>query len=674
MAPILPPPTSIIKPESTGSSSYLKKNAILRKISKKKPLPIQQDFTSKPLPQLIQDVMDAIDEEDEKLRKEEEAYLKEYEALRLNKPLATAPQHLSPLDITHPPLPPPKEIQDEFESATQDYPTSIPDKESQTSIEKESIHTVEGGEQAEISLPPLLEEAERLSLEDDYPNRTIDPSEIINTELRDKIHAQSNQWYFDEYSGLYRQNASLLHQSLPNFQNIKSANSLVSKDQPNSTKLKRASTNVVKDRSSSFLFKLKFSELEDNQSNRSVFTTNVEENWPTPTSVEQVHSLRRKANSMRDRRKKLDLCRTLMDAACQGETTVHINDSPIPGTPPVNTRYRKRELRKKKKQDLVLDEVLVLEAQKILKKLAIGAVGHKTDVDAQFLLANCYGVGGLGLTLSRERAFSLYIHASKQNHVESTYRAGVCYEIGIGTRKDYSRAIVYYRKAANLSHIASMYKLAVILLRGYCGQLINTREAITWLQRAAGLANSQNPHALYVLAMFQFAEEFADDPALISDPSYALELLHQSAQLDHLPSQVKLGELYEIGGPVEPDEGISIYWYTKAAKRGNANAALALSSWYLTGSIGVLPQSDREAYLWAIKAASSQLADRWTIAKAYFLIGMYVERGIGINNTTAEDAKIWFKRSAALGHKGAVEMISKEDALSCPTIITVNNN
>ncbi|KAI7865298.1 uncharacterized protein EV154DRAFT_475225 [Mucor mucedo] len=452
-------------------------------------------------------------------------------------------------------------------------------------------------------LTSLQEEAERLSLEEDYPNRTIiDPSEIINTELRDKLHTPSSQWYFDEYSGLYRQNASLSHQKLDDNQSVCSRK-------------------------------------------RSIFTTNdEEENWPTPTSVEQVHSLRKKANSMRDRRKNLDLCRTLMDAACQ-------------------------ELRKKKKQDLVLDEVLVLEAQKILKKLAIGAVGHNTDGDAQFLLANCYGVGGLGLTLNRERAFSLYIHASKQNHVESTYRAGVCYEIGIGTTKDYARAIVYYRKAANLSHVESMYKMAVILLRGYCGQLINTREAITWLQRAAALANSQNPHALYVLAMFQFTEEFADDPAMISDPSYALELLHQSAQLDHLPSQVKLGELYETGGgPVEPDDAISIYWYTKAAERGNADAALALSSWYLTGSVGILPQSDREAYLWAIKAASSQLADRWTIAKAYFLVGMYVDRGIGISHTSAEDAKIWFKRSAALGHKGAVEMISKQDALSCPTV------
>lgn len=654
MVPILPPPVSVIKSESTGSRYLKKKTVKLERKSKKIPLAIE-DLTTKPLPQLIQDVINAMEEEEDSLRKEEEEFLKESEVIRLNKPLATAPQQLSPLDISHPPLPPPKDIEEDSKSTAQE-------------------------EQEEKLLPLLKEELERLSLEEDYPNRTVDSKEIINTEYRDRMNMQASQWYFDEYSGLYRQNALLLHQSLPNFQNINRTKSLIKNDRmnPMTEKLKRTSTTISKNRPSSFALKLKLSRFDDDgsicSSLSSVSTMQDSENWPTPTSVEQVHSLRKKASSMRNRRKKLDLCHTLMDAACHGETTLFINESPIPGTPPVNTRYKQQELRKKKKKDLIFDEVLVLEAQKILKELAIGAVGHNTDGDAQFLLANCYGVGGLGLALSRERAFSLYIHASKQNHVESTYRAAVCYEIGVGTRKDYTRAMVYYRKAANLSHIGSMYKLAVILLRGYCGQVVNTREAITWLQRAASLANSQNPHALYVLAMFQFTKEFSDDPALISDSSYALELLHESAQLEYLPSQVKLGELYEIGGPVEVDDALSIYWYSKAAEQGNADAALALSSWYLTGSSGILPQSDREAYLWARKAASSQFADRWTIAKAYFLVGIYVDKRIGISNTSTEDAKIWFKRSAALGHKGAVEMIDKDHALSRSTVLTVINN
>ncbi|KAI8078573.1 hypothetical protein BDF21DRAFT_340883 [Thamnidium elegans] len=500
------------------------------------------------------------------LKEEEDEFLKEKEAIRLRKPLAAPPQTLSP------PASP------DASPDASPAPPPLPPKEENS--EKEGIFKEEEY-LAEKELPII----ERLSLEHDYPNRTVDPSEIFSTEYRDRSNMQSSsQWFFDEFSGLYRPNTPSLYQT---------GTSVCSR------------TNTI---------------------------SSITEDWPTPTTVEQVHSLKKRVHSMRDRRKKLDLCRILMDTACQGETT-------------------------KKTGDLILDQVLVLEAQKILKKLAIGAVGHNTDGDAQFLLANCYGVGGLGLRVDRERAFSLYIHASKQNHIESTYRAAVCYEIGVGTKRDYNRAMVFYRKAANLSHVASMYKLGVILLRGFCGQAVNIREAITWLQRAAALASTQNPHALYVLALFQFMEEFSDNAALIADIPYALELLHEAAQLEYLPSQVKLGELYEVGGPVEVDDALSVYWYTRAAEQGNADAALALSSWYLTGSSGILPQSDREAYLWARKAASSQFADRWTIAKAYFLIGIYVYRGIGINQKSKEEAKIWFKKSAALGHKGAVEMI-----------------
>ena len=46
---------------------------------------------------------------------------------------------------------------------------------------------------------------------------------------------------------------------------------------------------------------------------------------------------------------------------------------------------------------------------------------------------------------------------------------------------------------------------------------------------------------------------------------------------------------------------------------------LALSGWYLTGSEGVLQQSDTEAYLWARKAAQSGLA------KAEYAMGYFTE-------------------------------------------------
>ena len=45
-----------------------------------------------------------------------------------------------------------------------------------------------------------------------------------------------------------------------------------------------------------------------------------------------------------------------------------------------------------------------------------------------------------------------------------------------------------------------------------------------------------------------------------------------------------------------------------AAQQGHRDTCFALTTWYLIGSPGVLPQSDTKAYLWAKKAAEAGLA------------------------------------------------------------------
>jgi TPR repeat protein len=63
------------------------------------------------------------------------------------------------------------------------------------------------------------------------------------------------------------------------------------------------------------------------------------------------------------------------------------------------------------------------------------------------------------------------------------------------------------------------------------------------------------------------------------------------------------------------------------------------SGWYLTGSEGVLKQSDSEAYLWARRAANKGLS------KAEYAVGYYAEVGIGVKQDV-EFAKRWYMRAA----------------------------
>ncbi|KAJ1310400.1 hypothetical protein OPQ81_007138 [Rhizoctonia solani] len=291
-------------------------------------------------------------------------------------------------------------------------------------------------------------------------------------------------------------------------------------------------------------------------------------------------------------------------------------------------------------------DTLIAESLKVIRKLATTG---ETFAEAQFFLANCCGTGMLGLQVDHEKAYHLYMQAAKQDHAAACYRVAVCNEIGAGTKKEPRHAVAFYRKAASLGDTAAMYKLGMIHLQGQLGQPKNPREGVPWLRRAAEQADAENPHALHELGLLH---EQPGSQIVVHDEAYAKDLFTRAAQLGYVRSQFKLGTAYEYGQltcPVDPKR--SIAWYTKAAQKGDAEAELALSGWYLTGSEGVLKQSDSEAYLWARRAANKGLS------KAEYAVGYYAEVGIGLK-VDIEFAKRWYMRAAAQGNKRAMARLT----------------
>lgn len=291
---------------------------------------------------------------------------------------------------------------------------------------------------------------------------------------------------------------------------------------------------------------------------------------------------------------------------------------------------------------------LLTESIKVIKKLAMQT--KPGYVEAQFFLANCLGSGALGLQTDQQKAYDLYLTAAKRNHGPSTYRAAVCNELGVGTKKDIARSCELYRKAATLGETAAMYKIGVILLNGLLGVNRNAKDAIIWFNRAAQQADEENPHALHELALLY---EHPVAGALTQDDKIAFDLFSQAAQYGYAPSQFKLGTAYEYGNltcPVDPRR--SIAWYTRAAEKGHSEAELALSGWYLTGSESVLKQSDSEAFLWARRAANQGQA------KAEYAVGYYSEVGIGVKQDL-ELAKKWYMRAAQKGNQRASQRLAE---------------
>lgn len=335
-----------------------------------------------------------------------------------------------------------------------------------------------------------------------------------------------------------------------------------------------------------------------------------------PVTVEELEHLRAVVkNDANDQATALRLAKRLVEAS----------DALVPNLPDPKARARSRER-------------YLVDAHKILRKLEKAA-----NPDAMFFLADCLGRGLFGSgEPDNAHAFTLYQSAAKLGHAAAAYRTAVCCEIGNdeggGTRKDPLKAIQWYKRAATLGDTPAMYKVGMILLKGLLGQPRNPREAISWLKRAAERADAENPHALHELALLYESAEPND--VILRDEAYAAQLFKQAAELGYKFSQFRLGCAFEyglLGCPIDPRS--SIMWYSRAAMQEEHQSELALSGWYLTGSEGVLQQSDTEAYLWARKAAMAGLA------KAEYAMGYFTEVGIGVQ-ADLEGAKRWYWRAA----------------------------
>lgn len=333
----------------------------------------------------------------------------------------------------------------------------------------------------------------------------------------------------------------------------------------------------------------------------------------TPELLEQLRS-KVKANPS-DQATALQLAKRLVEAL----------DTLVPNLPDSRARGKARER-------------YATDAHKLLKKLA-----SQQNADGMFFLADCLGRGAFGSEPDNKEAFTLYQSAAKLGHGAAAYRTAVCCEIGHedggGTRKDPLKAIQWYKRAATLGDTPAMYKVGMILLKGLLGQQKNAREAVGWLKRAAERADAENPHALHELGLMY--ESAQPNDALVRDEAYALRLFRQAADLGYKFSQFRMGCAYEYGlMGCAIDSRLSIMWYSRAAVQEEHQSELALSGWYLTGSEGVLQQSDTEAYLWARKAAAAGLA------KGEYAMGYFTETGIGVT-ANLEDAKRWYWRAAA---------------------------
>jgi TPR repeat protein len=242
-------------------------------------------------------------------------------------------------------------------------------------------------------------------------------------------------------------------------------------------------------------------------------------------------------------------------------------------------------------------EQLLREAKQILQKLA-----DRSYPFAQYYLGDGFASGLFNKGKEDyDRAFPLFVAASKRGHAEAGYRSALCYEFGWGCRKDYAKAAKFYEMSASKNHPGAATRLGLACLQETMGLQNKYREGVKWLKRAAESADAQYNAAPYELALLH-ESGFGDD--IFKDEPYAAQLYTQSADLGHPEANLRMGKAYEHGQLMCPkDAALSIHFYTSAAQAGIPEAMMALCAWYLFGAEPVLDKDEAEAFEWAKQAA-----------------------------------------------------------------------
>ncbi|KAJ5801639.1 uncharacterized protein N7518_003707 [Penicillium psychrosexuale] len=288
---------------------------------------------------------------------------------------------------------------------------------------------------------------------------------------------------------------------------------------------------------------------------------------------------------------------------------------------------------------------LLRESKSILQRLA-----DRSFPFAQYYLGDGYASGLFSKGFEDyDRAFPLFLAASKHGHVEACYRTALCYEFGWGCRVDGSRAVQFYRQAASKNHPGAMIRMANACIAGDMGLGKRYREGVKWMKRATESADAQYNSGPYELGVMH-ERGFGDD--VFPDATYAAQLFTKSAELGHVEACYRLGDAYEHGKLNCPrDPALSIHFYTNAAQNGHPLAMMALCAWYLVGAEPVLEKDENEAYEWALRAANLGLA------KAEYAVGYFTEMGIGCRRDPLQ-SNVWYVKAADQGDERAKHRIA----------------
>lgn len=283
-------------------------------------------------------------------------------------------------------------------------------------------------------------------------------------------------------------------------------------------------------------------------------------------------------------------------------------------------------------------------------------------------------------------AFRDFETAARNGQPKAWFRLGRDYE----AFKDESRAKDCFERGARAEDESCLYRLAMAHLLGQLTLPANPGAGVPLLHRSATLTSLMCPQPAYVYALLLLGE-FSQLPAPLSQTIFvpflppptsdsaqvpggpkaeleyrcqqeAKKMLERSAYAHFPPALYKLGHCYEFANPANVfqfDPLLSVQYYSLASQKGETEADMALSKWFLCGSGDVgdgsqgFAKDEALAYTFARKAAQKGLPS------AMFALGYYAEVGIGQRGRKdLDEARMWYTRAEKAGNTDAADRLA----------------
>ena len=204
------------------------------------------------------------------------------------------------------------------------------------------------------------------------------------------------------------------------------------------------------------------------------------------------------------------------------------------------------------------------------------------DLDGKDMLGYCY-VKGMGTARNYRKALALFQETAWAGSALGAFNLAIAYESGHGTPRDMQQAFFWYRKSAERGDPDAMYELAQCYRTG-SGTAENPTLARRWMRKAA---SENQPSALHALGM-EYLEK--------GDAAEAVSLFRKAVEGGSVAAQYQLGLCCEEGKGMKRSLSSAVKWYEAAAKDENVPALLKLSELYAAGT-GVPQDANRAAEL-----------------------------------------------------------------------------